>query len=514
MPAPTDADAVTGNLYDILRRRFPAERTHPCIETATGRIYTYADMEAISGRYARLLGSLGVGVGDRVAAQVEKSPEAICLYLACLRAGAIYLPLNTGYTTSEVAYVLGDAEPRVLICRPDSEAALREVAGPVHVLTLDASGGGSLPAHSRDFDADADCVAVAPGDVAALLYTSGTTGQPKGAMLTHRNLGSNALALHRAWGFRPGDVLLHALPIYHTHGLFVATNCVLLNGSKMLFLPRFDAAEVIGLLPRATVMMGVPTFYTRLLAHPGFTGAACQSMRLFISGSAPLLEETFHEFERRTGQRILERYGMTETGMNTSNPLDGERRAGTVGLPLPGVEVRVADDKGSVLPVGEVGVLEMRGPNVFAGYWRQPEKTAGEFRADGFFITGDIARIDERGYVHIVGRAKDLIISGGLNIYPKEIELCIDRIEGIGESAVIGVDHPDFGEAVVAVATLADGRKDLTAETIVSALRASLAAFKVPKRVLFVPELPRNTMGKVQKNLLRQTYKDLFTGGT
>jgi malonyl-CoA/methylmalonyl-CoA synthetase len=503
---------MTGNLYALLSKHFPADRNRPCIETAEGRIYTYADVESISGRIARLLGQLGVGPGERVAAQVEKSPETIFLYLATLRAGAIYLPLNTAYTTNEVAYFLGDAAPRLLVCHPESEAALRPVAERAkvdHVLTLDADGGGGLLAGTADLESLSGCIPRTPEDTAAILYTSGTTGQPKGAMLSHRNLGSNAVALHKIWGFRDNDVLLHALPLYHTHGLFVATNCVLLNGTRMLFLSKFDASEVIRLLPRATVMMGVPTFYTRLLARPTFDRAACAKMRLFISGSAPLREETFHAFEARTGHRILERYGMTETGMNTSNPLDGERRPGTVGLPLPGVEARVTDDEGTVLPTGEIGVLEVRGPNVFSGYWRQPEKTASEFRADGFFITGDVARIDERGYVHIVGRAKDLIISGGLNIYPKEVEQHIDALDGVLESAVIGVEHPDFGEAVAAVVVRANTCPELTGETIAEHLKGELANFKIPKQIFFVDELPRNSMGKVQKNLLRKTF-----GGT
>jgi len=506
---------MTGNLYGVLESRFPADGNRPCIETAEGRIYTYADLVATSGRYASLLAKLGAGPGERVAVQVEKSPEALFLYLACLRAGAIYLPLNTAYTAGEVAYFLGDAAPRVLVCRPEVQATLAAVAqraGVAHVLTLDAASGGSLADQAAGLAA-AGCAQRAPTDVAAILYTSGTTGQPKGAMLTHRNLASNALALHRTWGFRDEDVLLHALPLYHTHGLFVATNCVLLNGTSMLFLRKFDADEVIRLLPRATVMMGVPTFYTRLLANPAFDRSVCANMRLFISGSAPLLEETFHAFERRTGHRLLERYGMTETGMNTSNPLDGERRPGTVGLPLPGVEVRVAGDDGRVLPPGEIGVLEVRGPNVFAGYWRQPDKTAKEFRADGFFITGDVARIDARGYVQIVGRAKDLIISGGLNIYPKEVEQHIDRIDGVVESAVIGLDHPDFGEAVAAVVVRAGDHQDMTAEAIIGQLKGGLAGFKIPKRVFFVDELPRNSMGKVQKGLLRERFGGQPAGG-
>jgi len=502
-----------GNLFALIAARFPDERARTFIELPDGRTYSYADLEAISGRFARLLGDLGVVKGDRVAVQVEKSPEAVFLYLACLRAGAAFLPLNTAYTKAEVGYFLGDAEPRVVVCRPESEAATAEVAraaGVTQVLTLGTAGDGSFCARSRDLAPVAGCVAAAPDDLAAILYTSGTTGRSKGAMLSHRNLASNALALHRIWGFVPDDVLLHALPIFHTHGLFVAIDCVLLNGTGMLFLPKFDADTVIRLLPRATVMMGVPTFYTRLLARDDFTAEACRSMRLFISGSAPLLEETARGFTARTGHAILERYGMTETGMNASNPLDGERRPGTVGFPLPGVEARVADDDGKVLPTGEVGVLEVRGPNVFSGYWRMPEKTREEFRPDGYFITGDVARIDARGYVHIVGRAKDLIISGGFNVYPKEIELCLDALDGVGETAVIGVPHPDFGEAVTAVATRAPGGPQIGEAEIVAAAKRELAAFKVPKRVFFVDALPRNAMGKVQKNELRQRYKDTF----
>lgn len=508
------AAAKTGNLYDLLRQRFPADRGRPCIETAEGHIYTYADVENISGRYARLFEQMGVAPGERVAAQVEKSPEAIFLYLACLRAGVVYLPLNTAYTSSEVAYFLGDAAPRLLVCHPDKEAALKSVAdnaGVAYVLTLDADGGGSLPVGAAEIEPITGSAPRAPEDTAAILYTSGTTGQPKGAMLSHRNLGSNAVALHRIWGFRAGDVLLHALPVYHTHGLFVATNCALLNGTAMLFLRKFDADAVIRLLPRATVMMGVPTFYTRLLAHPAFDRAICGNMRLFISGSAPLREETFHAFEARTGHRILERYGMTETGMNTSNPLDDERRPGTVGLPLPNVEARVTDEDGTVLPAGDIGVLEVRGPNVFTGYWRQPKKTAAEFRTDGYFITGDIARIDARGYVHIVGRAKDLIISGGLNIYPKEVEQLIDRIDGVVESAVIGLDHADFGEAVAAVVVRAATHANLSGATVIDHLKGELASFKIPKQIFFAEELPRNSMGKVQKSLLRKTYGGLAT---
>ena len=504
---------MSKNLYSLFESRFPAARDMAFIETPAGKTYSYADLETQSGRMARLLTSLGVKPGDRVAAQVDKSPEAIFLYLACLRADGAYLPLNTAYQDAELGYFLEDAEPKVVVCQPSREAAARtlaEEAGVAEVLTLDAAGEGTLTERSADLDPDVGCAAAEDGDLAAILYTSGTTGRAKGAMMSHGNLGSNALTLHEIWGFRPDDVLLHALPIFHTHGLFVATNCVLLNGTGMLFLPRFDTDTVIDLLPRATVMMGVPTFYTRLLNHPGLTPERCANMRLFISGSAPLLAETFEAFHARSGHAILERYGMTETGMNTSNPLDGARFAGTVGLPLPDVEVRVAGEDGTILGPGEIGTLEVRGPNVFQGYWRQLEKTAAEFRPDGFFITGDLACIDERGYVQIVGRGKDLIISGGFNVYPKEVELVIDGVSGVGESAVFGLAHPDFGEAVAAAVTTAPGAGGFSEAKIIDHVKAQLANYKVPKRVFFVDALPRNAMGKVQKNQLREAYKDTF----
>jgi len=502
------------NLYALLQQHFPADRSQPVLETPEGRRMSYAELEAGSGRIARLLTDCGVQPGDRVAAQIEKSPEALLLYLAVLRAGGVYLPLNTAYKGGEVSYFLEDAEPRVLVCTPDNETILRPAAGKAGVgtlLTLGEAGDGSLLERSRGLDPDTGIVTRGDDDLAAILYTSGTTGRSKGAMLSHGNLGSNTLTLRDTWGFTAEDVLIHALPIFHTHGLFVATHCVLLSGSRMLFVNRFDADTVLDLMPRATAMMGVPTFYTRLLASPRLTREACAHIRLFVSGSAPLLADTFKEFEARTGHRILERYGMTETTMNTSNPLNGERIAGTVGFPLPGVEIRIADEDGRALPQGEVGVLEVKGPNVFRGYWRQPEKTAAEFRKDGFFITGDVAMIDTRGYIHIVGRAKDLIISGGFNVYPKEIELLIDGMDGVQESAVIGVPHPDFGEAVVAVVKRAGGGTEISAEAIQTTAKAELANFKVPKKVFFVDELPRNTMGKVQKNLLRDRFKDSFS---
>ena len=509
---------MSENLFDVLAARFPADRGKTCLETVPGtalpeRHYSYADLEEISGRMARLLGDLGVTKGDRVAAQVDKSPAAIFLYLACMRLGAAYLPLNTAYQDRELEYFFGDAEPKVVVCQTQREAALRPVAkaaGAVALLTLDETGQGSLMACSADLEPDLRVASAEADDLAAILYTSGTTGRSKGAMLSHGNLAANALTLNRTWGFSPDDVLLHALPIFHTHGLFVATNCALLSGARMIFLPKFDADLIMRELPRASVMMGVPTFYTRLLAREDFGPEPCRDMRLFISGSAPLLAETHVAFEARTGHRILERYGMTETGMNTSNPLAGERIAGTVGPPLPDVEARVCDEDGNTLGPDEVGVLEVRGPNVFQGYWRQPDKTKAEFRPDGFFITGDIAKIDRRGYVHIVGRAKDLIISGGFNVYPKEIELVLDAIPGIGESAVIGLQHPDFGEAVGAVVTRSGAGDGPSEAEVIAAAKSELANFKVPKAVFFVEGLPRNAMGKVQKNVLRESYKDTF----
>ncbi len=499
------------NLYDVFRRRFPEDRSKFFAELPDGRVYSYADLEAISARYAHLLRQSGVMPGDRVAAQVEKSPESLFLYLACLRAGAAFLPLNTAYQQAEIDYFLEDSGPTCLVCRPEDLAKLTPRAtacGARTVLTLDAEGGGSLCERSSALPETFDNVARQPGDMVAILYTSGTTGRSKGAMLSGANLASNAEALHRLWGFVPGDVLLHILPIFHTHGLFVAVNCTLMNGGRMLFLPRFDAAEVLRHMPRATVFMGVPTNYVRLLAEAGLTHGACKNMRLFISGSAPLMATTFADFKDRTGHTILERYGMTETNMNTSNPLDGERIAGTVGLALPGVEVRVTDEDGHILPGGDIGVLELRGPNIFSGYWRKPEATSAEFRSDGFFITGDLARIDVNGYVSIVGRAKDMIISGGFNVYPKEIEDVIDAIDGVGESAVIGLSHPDFGEAVAAVVTCPEPAGAPSAQDIIDRVKETLANYKVPKKVFVVASLPRNVMGKIKKNDLRATYQD------
>jgi malonyl-CoA/methylmalonyl-CoA synthetase len=503
---------MTTALYRRLAGRFPAAATR-FLETADGAVTTYGDLERETAKLANALVGLGVEPGDRVAVQVDKSPRALFLYLACVRAGAVYLPLNTAYTLAELAYFIGDAEPSVVVCRPsvrEAVAALPEAAGVRAVETLDADGSGSLADRAAAESAAFADVPRAADDLAAILYTSGTTGRSKGAMLTHENLWSNAEVLVDYWRFTGDDVLIHALPIYHTHGLFVATNTILAAGASMIFLPKFDAREVLSLMPRATSMMGVPTFYTRLLEMPELDREATRTMRLFVSGSAPLLAETHRAFEARTGHRILERYGMTETNMNTSNPYDGERRAGTVGFPLPGISVRIADpETGRELPRGEIGVIEVKGPNVFKGYWRMPEKTAAEFRPDGFFITGDVATIDADGYVTIVGRAKDLIISGGFNVYPKEVEGEIDAMEGVVESAVIGLPHKDFGEGVTAVVVLEKGAS-LDEASVIGALKQRLAAYKLPKRVFFVDELPRNAMGKVQKNVLRDTYAGTY----
>jgi malonyl-CoA/methylmalonyl-CoA synthetase len=501
------------NVFSLFRSRFPEDRQREFLQTASGEVYRYADLEAQTARMAATLSGLGVAPGERVACQVDKSPQALFLYLACLRAGFIYLPLNTAYTESELAYFLEDAEPAAVVCRPETESVIRRLAvarGVRHVLTLAADGEGSLSEVARSAEATFRDERRVVDDIAAILYTSGTTGKPKGAMITHGNLASNGDALAGAWGFSGSDVLLHALPIFHIHGLFVAVHCVLLSGGRMIFLPRFDADAVVQELARATVMMGVPTYYTRLLDHPDFGQENCRQMRLFTCGSAPLLVQTFEEFEVRTGHRILERYGMTETGMNTSNPLHAERKPGTVGLPLPGVEVRIVDEAGSTVVSGQTGELLVRGPNVFKGYWRMPEKSAEEFTQDGFFHTGDIARIDAEGYVSIVGRAKDMVISGGFNVYPKEIEGLIDAMDGIIESAIVGLPHPDFGEGVTAI-VVGETRGSLPEEAqIIERLRDELANFKVPKRVLFVDELPRNSMGKVQKALLRERYADLY----
>ena len=502
------------NIYNVFTDHYPADLSSTFIETEDGQTWSYADLDNESARLARYLTESGVKKGERVAVQVEKTPQALFLYMACLRAGFIYLPLNTAYTESELAYFIDNAEPTVVVCRSSSLSGFQKIARDKsvrHFYTLDNAPEHNLLQLSETTSPQFETAPCDKDHVAVILYTSGTTGRPKGAMITHGNLAANGLALKEIWGFSQDDVLLHALPIFHIHGLFVACHCTLLSGSKMLFIPRFNAETVTQLLPRASVLMGVPTFYTRLLDNPAFTSTVCSNMRLFVSGSAPLLEQTFTEFQQRTGHTILERYGMTETGMNTSNPLDGERKSGTVGHPLPGVTARIVDDEGQPLARNSVGNLQVKGDNVFIGYWRMPDKTAEEFTPDGFFKTGDMATLDEDGYISIVGRGKDMVITGGFNVYPKEIELEIDEQDGVIESAVIGIPHPDFGEAVTAIVTHDASNTTCTEENIIAALKPRLANYKIPKRILFVDELPRNTMGKVQKNVLRETYANLFT---
>ncbi|MET4209221.1 malonyl-CoA synthase [Bradyrhizobium sp. LA2.1] len=482
------------------------------VETQDGGRISYGDLIARAGQMANVLVARGVKPGDRVAVQVEKSVANIVLYLATVRAGAVYLPLNTAYTLNELDYFIGDAEPSLVVCDPSKAEGLAPIAAKVKakVETLGPDGKGSLTEAADKASSEFATVSRANDDLAAILYTSGTTGRSKGAMLTHDNLASNSLSLVGYWRFTDKDVLIHALPIYHTHGLFVATNVTLFSRASMIFLPKLDPDLIIKLMARATVLMGVPTFYTRLLQNSALSRETTKHMRLFISGSAPLLAETHREWSARTGHAVLERYGMTETNMNTSNPYDGERVPGAVGFPLPGVSVRVTEpETGKELPRDEIGMIEVKGPNVFKGYWRMPEKTKSEFRPDGFFITGDLGKIDDKGYVHILGRGKDLVISGGFNVYPKEIESELDAMPGVVESAVIGVPHADFGEGVTAVLVCNKGA-DVTEAAVLKALDGRLAKFKMPKRVFVVDELPRNTMGKVQKNVLRDTYKDIY----
>jgi malonyl-CoA/methylmalonyl-CoA synthetase len=499
-------------LYDTLFGRH-AGRAAPFLHLADGASLSYDAFLRLTARYAHAFREAGLQPGDRLAAQIAKSPEALGVYAACVQAGIIFLPLNTGYTADELAYFVTDSGAKCLLCDSANAGALHPVAdaaGAV-LLTLDADGTGSLPEAAAGQPEVFETTPRDSGDLAAFLYTSGTTGRSKGAMLTQENLLSNAEVLVDYWRFTGDDVLLHALPIFHTHGLFVATNIMLLAGGSMIFLPKFDIDQMVEALPRATAMMGVPTFYTRLLDDPRFTRDLVAHMRLFVSGSAPLLAETHAAFEARTGHRILERYGMTETNMNTSNPYYGARRAGTVGFPLPGVEVIVTDpETGTELSQGETGMIEVRGPNVFKGYWNMPEKTAEELRENGFFITGDLGLIDDQGYVQIVGRAKDLIISGGYNVYPKEVEALLDDQPGVLESAVVGLPHPDLGESVVGfLVPQAGTTPDLDA--IGEAASQSLARFKHPRRLIVMDALPRNTMGKVQKNVLREEYAGMFT---
>ncbi len=512
------------NLFAALRAAFPADLNAVAVETDNGLTYTWHDLERSTAMVANLLQSLDLAPGARVAVQVEKSVEAMVLYLATLRAGYVFLPLNTAYQSAEIEYFIGNAEPAVVVCSPSNFGWVSKIAfkaGTNSVFTLGDDRTGSLLDRAAHHSDQHTCATSSADDLAAILYTSGTTGRSKGAMLSHSNMLSNALVLKDYWGWRTaeqgGDVLIHALPIFHVHGLFVALHGALINGSKIIWMAKFDPKFAIAKMAEATVFMGVPTLYVRMLAEPGLTQEAVRHMRLFIAGSAPLLLETFTEWQTRTGHTILERYGMSETAMLTSNPYaadaryggQSERRGGTVGFPLPGVTLRVQDDEGQVLATGEIGGIQVKGPNIFKGYWRMPEKTAEEFTADGFFKTGDVGKVDERGYVTIVGRSKDLIISGGYNVYPAEIEGYINDMPGVNESALVGVPHPDFGEVGVAVVIAKPGAS-LASEQIIADLKSKLANFKIPKHCFVVAELPRNTMGKVQKNLLREQYKGLF----
>ncbi|MGJ7496041.1 malonate--CoA ligase [Variovorax sp. RT4R15] len=510
---------INANLFAALRAAFPADLDSIAVETDNGLFYSWRDLDRASAMIANLLDALGLESGARVAVQVEKSVEAMLLYLATLRAGYVFLPLNTAYQSAEIEYFIGNAEPAVVVCTSANAAwvgQIAQAAGTGHVFTLDDDRTGTLLEVAAQYGDRHTIAQKAKDDMAAILYTSGTTGRSKGAMLTHGNLLSNAAVLKDYWGWTKGDVLIHTLPIFHVHGLFVAMHGALLNGSKMLWFGKFDPKRIVARLPEATVFMGVPTLYVRLLAEPGLTKKAVRNMRLFVAGSAPLLIETFNEWRERTGHTILERYGMSETAMLTSNPynpVQGERRGGTVGFPLPGVQLRVAStqegEEGRECTTDEIGGIEVSGPNVFAGYWRMPEKTREEFTHDGFFKTGDVGKIDGLGYVTIVGRSKDLIISGGYNVYPAEIEGYINDLPGVAESAVIGVPHADFGEVGVAI-VIAKAGAALDADAIIAALKSKLANFKIPKRCFVVSELPRNTMGKVQKALLREQHKGLF----
>nr|WP_315240412.1 malonyl-CoA synthase [uncultured Albidiferax sp.] len=499
------------NLFAVLRAAFPDDLDAVAIETDNGLQYSWRDLDRSTAMLANLLASLGLPAGARIAVQVDKSVEAMLLYLATLRAGYVFLPLNTAYQADEIRYFIGNAEPAVVVCSAPNFGWVSKIAfmaGTAYVFTLNADRTGSLLDRAAHHSDQHTVAPKSADDLAAILYTSGTTGRSKGAMLSHGNLLSNAATLKDYWGWQPSDVLIHALPIFHVHGLFVAIHGALLSGSKMLWAAKFDARKVVEWLPRATVFMGVPTLYVRLLLEPGLTPEAARHMRLFIAGSAPLLIDTFTAWQARTGHTILERYGMSETAMLTSNPYrpeDGERRGGTVGFPLPGVQLRVVDSADQLLPTGEIGGIQVRGPNVFQGYWRMHEKTAEEFTADGFFKTGDVGQIDALGYVHIVGRSKDLIISGGYNVYPAEIEAAINELPGVAESAVVGVPHADFGEVGVAL-VIAQVGVLLDPAQMLATLKARMANFKVPKHCFVLPELPRNAMGKVQKNILRSQY--------
>jgi malonyl-CoA/methylmalonyl-CoA synthetase len=501
------------SLFAALRAAFPADLNAIAVETDNGLYYSWRDIERATAMLANLLVSLKLPEGSRIAVQTEKSVEAMLLYLATLRAGYVFLPLNTAYQSAEMEYFINNAEPAVVVCSSKNFGWISKIAfkaGTQNVFTLDDDRTGSLLERAAHCSDQHTVASKGAADLAAILYTSGTTGRSKGAMLSHGNMLSNALVLKDYWGWKPGDVLIHALPIFHVHGLFVALHGALINGSKMIWCARFDPKFVISKMPAATVFMGVPTLYVRLLNEPGLDKNAVRNMRLFVAGSAPLLVETFNQWQHKTGHTILERYGMSETAMLTSNPCDGERRGGTVGFALPGVSLRVQGDDGTAIGTNAIGAIQVKGPNVFQGYWRMPEKTNEEFTADGFFKTGDVGKIDERGYITIVGRSKDLIISGGYNVYPAEIEGYINEFPGVLESALVGVPHPDFGEVGVAV-VIAKAGVTLQADAIVSGLKSRLANFKIPKRCFVLAELPRNTMGKVQKSMLRDQYKALFT---
>lgn len=497
---------MSGNLYHALYNGFSSQLEAPAFTTIDGAVTTYGVLDHLSAQFAAALKARGVTAGDRVTVQIEKSVGNVALYLAVLRIGAVYQPLNTGYTLGEVLFFVEDASPVLLVCRPQDIGSYGVLGVPI--VAMCQSDNEGLWAEALTLAPDTHIHECAPGDLAAILYTSGTTGRPKGAMLSHANLQSNAEVLVKLWAFTADDVLLHALPIFHVHGLFVALHCAMLVGATMLFHEKFDDIAMRAALPKATVMMGVPTFYTRLMALPNFGPADCANMRLFISGSAPMTAEVHEAFEAASGHKVLERYGMTETGMITSNPHEGDRLAGTVGFALPGTHIRVATDEGAMLAPGDTGIVEVAGPNVFSGYWQLPEKTAEEFRADGYFITGDMGTIDNDGRLTLVGRAKDLIISGGYNIYPKEIESVLDALPGVRESAIIGTPHKDLGEGVVAVLVAeSDALPDADLQT---ALVEELAKFKHPRRFYWLDELPRNTMGKVQKVALREQFKSAY----
>ena len=466
----------------------------------------YADFHIMINQLANVLIQKGMKPGDRVAVQAEKSNTQIALYAATIKAGGVYLPLNTGYTTSELDYFIKDSSAKIIIVDKNVENKIvNNLDANTVLLTLNSDETGSLTNLADEQEFFFDTIERGPDDLAAILYTSGTTGKSKGAILSHQNLLSNTKVLKDYWKFTKEDVLLHMLPIYHTHGLFVASNLLAYVGGSMIFLPKFDIEQALKWMSKSTT---VPTFYTRLLSDSRFNHSLTEHMRLFISGSAPLLATTHKEFEDRTSKKILERYGMTETNMCTSNPYDNNRVAGTVGLPLPGIQLRIADDKGNEVEQGQIGIIELKGENVFKGYWQMPDKTSESFREDGFFITGDMAKVDDNGYVTIVGRDKDLIISGGLNIYPKEVETKIDELTSIEESAVFAAPHKDFGEAVVAAVVRKN--ESIFEEEIINYLSDKLAKFKQPKKIIFLDSLPRNAMGKVQKAELRKKYQKLF----